>query len=237
MNDPPLERRFDRRETLTVVLADDIVSRLTEAVAARGVASAVVSGGSTPGPLYDRLSRLAGPWDRVSLTLADERWVPLDDELSNERLVRARLLRGRAAAARLVGLKTDHAEPEEAEDAVGAALRALPRPFDLVLLGMGENGHTASLFPHALGLDKALDVDDPALARAMRPVPPDDPAPPRMSMSLRALVDSRRVMILITGEAKWSVYRQALGPGPAADLPVRAVLRQDKVPVEVWWAP
>jgi 6-phosphogluconolactonase len=238
MNEPPLERRFETREALTTALADDIAAQLTTAVASRGAASAVVSGGTTPGPLYERLSRLPAPWAQVTLTLADERWVALDDDLSNERLVRACLERGAAAAVRLVSLKSAHAEPEQAEGVVDAAVRAMPRPFDVVLLGMGEDGHTASLFPHARGLDKALDVADPALARAVRPASPGVAGGvARMSLSLRALLDSRRIVILVFGAAKWAVYQEALQAGAVADMPVRAVLRQDRAPVELWWAP
>ena len=237
MSDGPEEHRFETRAELNIALAAEIVGWLGEAVRARGAASLVASGGTTPGPLYDLLSDMAAPWRRVSVTLADERWVAPDDPMSNERLIRGRLLRDLGAAARFTPLKTDDATPEEAEITVGAALAALPRPFDVMLLGLGENGHTASLFPHGQGLEAALDVSDPALARAVHPAPPDDPIPPRMSMTLRALLDSRRIVLLFTGAAKWAAYQGALGPGDVADAPVRAVLRQSEVPVQVWWAP
>jgi 6-phosphogluconolactonase len=237
MSEPaPKERRFKTRDALNQALAADIAATLSEAVGARGEASFVASGGTTPGPLYDLLSKTAAPWERVTVTLADERWVEADNPLSNARLVRARLIRDRASRTRFVGLKTAQAEPELAEPDVDAALRAIARPFDLTLLGMGENGHTASLFPHGQGLGAALNLADPALARAIRPVAPDEPAPPRISMTLRAILDSRRIVFLFTGEAKWAVYRQALEAGDVESMPVRAVLRQAQTPVEVWWA-
>ena len=237
MNDRLLERRCDTQEALIDTLAKDVASQMTKAVALRGAASAVVSGGTTPGPFYDRLSNLTAPWDRVVVTLADERWVQAEDDRSNARLVRARLVRNRAANARFVGLKTADVEPEQAEAAVDGVIRGLPRPFDLVLLGMGEDGHTASLFPHAPGLAAALDVNDPALARAMRPAAPDGAITPRMTLSLRALLDSRRIVILFTGQAKFLTWRWAMNPGAVEEMPVRAVLRQTSVPVEIWWAP
>jgi 6-phosphogluconolactonase len=237
MSDTPEDHRFETRAELNIALAAEIIGWLNEAVKARGSASFVASGGTTPGPLYDLLSDMAAPWRDVHVTLADERWVTSDDPRSNERLIRARLLRDLAATARFTPLKTDDAEPETAEASVGAALCALPRPFDVMLLGLGENGHTASLFPHGEGLAAALDIADPALARAVRPIPPDDPTPPRLSMSLRALLDSRRIVLFFTGEAKWKAYQDALGAGDVADAPVRAVLRQSQVPVQVWWAP
>ena len=218
-------------------LAEEIALTLTDAVKARGAASLVLSGGTTPGPLYDRLADMAAPWDKVSLTLADERWVPPDSPQSNERLIRERLLRNRAAGAWFTALKSDTPGPEAAEAEVGAAVAALPRPFDLVLLGLGENGHTASLFPNSHGLAAALDRSDPAMARAVRPVPPDAPDPPRLTLTLRALLDARRIVLLFTGAAKWAVYEEALEPGEIADLPLRALLNQGRIKLEIWWAP
>jgi 6-phosphogluconolactonase len=231
------EWRFETESERNLVLARQIAAWVGEAVAERGQASLAVCGGSTPGPLYQVLSGLAAPWERVTVTLTDERWVGFEHPLSNARLVRARLIRDRASRARFVPLKTARGEPELAEPEVDAALRAIARPFELVLLGLGEDGHTASLFAHAQGLSAALNLADPALARAIRPTPPADPEPPRMSLSLRAILDSRRIVLLITGEAKWAVYRRAREAGDVETMPIRAVLRQDQTPVQVWWAP
>jgi 6-phosphogluconolactonase len=231
------EWRFETESERNVVLARQIAAWVIDAVAERGQASLAVCGGSTPGPLYEALSGLAAPWERVTVTLTDERWVGFDHPLSNARLVRTRLIRDRASRARFVPLKTPRAEPELAEPEVDAAVRAIVRPFDLVLLGMGEDGHTASLFPRAQALSAALNLADPALARAIRPAPPADPSPPRMSLSLRAILDSRRIVLLITGETKWTVYRRAREAGDVEAMPVRAVLGQDQTPVQVWWAP
>ena len=233
----PDEHRFESKDALTAALADMVVDHLSEAVKERGRASLVASGGTTPGPLFDKLSGMAAPWDRVVVTLSDERWVGLDSPLSNEALIRDRLITGRAARMQMFPLKTAHAAPELAEADVDAGLRAMPRPFDLLLLGMGENMHTASLFPHAEGLAAALDLNDPALARGIRPIPPDDAQPARITLTLRAILDSRLIVLLFTGDKKWSVYQDALGGSDVEAAPVRAVLHQDKVPVQVWWAP
>jgi 6-phosphogluconolactonase len=237
MNNRPAEHIFEEADLLMQALAEEIALTLTVAAKARGAASLVLSGGTTPGPLYDRLADMAAPWDKVSLTLADERWVSPESLKSNERLIRERLLRNRAAGAWFTPLKADLPAPEAAEAEVGAAVAALPRPFDMMLLGLGENGHTASLFPNGEGLAAALNRRDPAMVRAVRPAPPDDPDPPRLSLTLRALLDARRIVLLFTGAAKWAVYEQALAPGEIADLPIRAVLNQIQAPVEVWWAP
>ena len=220
------------RDALARALAESVAGDLAAAVAARGAASLVVSGGSTPRPLFAVLSGLALPWEKVTITLADERWVPVDDDASNEALVRRRLLVGAAAGARFVGLKNEAATPEAGRDACGAALAAVPRPFDVVVLGMGGDGHTASLFPGAAQLAEGLATE--ALCLPMRP--PAAPHP-RMSLSLRALLDSRRLVVHVTGDDKWQVYRAALADGPVEDLPIRAVLRGGHPDLGVWWAP
>lgn len=230
----PVERTFDTRAGLVAALAADIVAQVSRAVEARGQASVALSGGSTPETLYDVLAGMAAPWARVSATLSDERWVDEQDPRSNAAMLRRRLLRDRARHIRFVPFKTAQPEPELAEAELDAAIRAMPRPFDLVLLGMGEDGHTASLFPNAQGLAAALDTTDPALVRAVRP---GDDGPPRMTLTLRALLDARRIVLLIQGEAKRATLRLALAGGKAAAMPVRAIFNQDRTPVETWWAP
>ena len=166
----PAEHTADGAETLARDLADITAARLRAAVSARGAASLVVSGGRTPAPMFRALRACELPWERVTVTLADERWVPADAADSNERMVRAELLQGAAAAARFVGLVNAAPTPEAGRAATDAALRAIPRPFDVVMLGMGNDGHTASLFPDAPALAAAL---APALAAALAPGQPD----------------------------------------------------------------
>src|SRR5579863_3670273 len=139
------DRLFDDTASLSAALALEISTRLAEAVAARGRASLVATGGTTPGPLYDALSSQPAPWERVEVTLTDERWVDPAAPDSNENLVRRRLLVDRAAAAAFVPLKSSDAKAVDAEIAVDAALRGMPRPFDVLVLGMGEDGHICSL--------------------------------------------------------------------------------------------
>lgn len=232
----PLFRGFRNAEDLHTVLAGEIAQRLGDGVARNGRASFIASGGTTPGALYDVLAGREAPWDRVEVTLSDERWTEPTSERSNEHLTRTRLLTGAAAAARLVPLKTASAHAAEAEAQVDAALRAMPRPFDVVLLGMGTDGHTASLIPGADGLAQALDANDPALARAVHP-PNLTAMGERMTLTLRALLDSRFIALLIRGEAKLDAYKHAMGGGDVLEAPVRAVLQQSAVPVQVFWAP
>jgi len=217
-----------------VALAAGIARELAAALAARAQASLVVSGGRTPQAMFERLRVAPLEWSRVAATLADERWVAADDAASNERLVRAGLLQGPAAAMQFLGMKNSAATPEEGAATYWRLAGALPRPFDALVLGMGDDGHTASLFPCSAELAAGLDLAAPPGVLAVHPVT----APhARLSLNRSALLAARRIFIQITGAAKWSAYQRALQAGPVAQFPVRAVLHQQHVPVEVHWCP
>lgn len=233
-NSEPCLRAFAGREEMVTRLADRIAGIVAQAVAARGRALLVLSGGTTPATLYEKLSGIDLPWDRVELTLSDERWVEPSDPASNEGMVGRTLLKGRAAGARLVGLKSAGATPDEGLAATGARLAGLHWPADLVLLGMGEDAHTASLFPGGEGLAQAL---SPAEGVRVAGIVPAAGGPARISLTRPALLEAREIALLITGDGKRRVYERALEPGPVETMPVRAVLHQIRVPVSVWWAP
>ncbi len=236
MTDPADDRLFEDLPSLVQALAVEINVRLSDAVKARGRASLVATGGTTPGPLYDALSEQPAPWEAVEVTLTDERWVDPSDPSSNEALVRGRLLVNRAAGAELVGFKTPDARPAAGEAAVTRQLEAMPRPFDVLILGMGEDGHICSLFPHSPELMRAADAAPGELVCAV-----DRPgaagAAARLSMTIPAVLGSRWIVVLIEGQEKLDVIGRARKQGPIADLPIRAVLNQTDTPVEVWWAP
>ncbi|MEY4255360.1 MAG: 6-phosphogluconolactonase [Pseudomonadota bacterium] len=234
MDNSIVERRFADMAALQAAAVETIKSSILAGIAARGTASLALSGGTTPVLIYQALSHLDLPWSQVQLTLTDERWVPTDDPASNEAMVRRTLLRGPAAAARFTGLKCATATPQEAEVQIDAALRTLTQPFDLVILGMGDDAHTASLFPGAAGLPAAMDLDSPQKARAVRPV---GDGPDRLSLTLPALLQSRHILLLLKGPTKWAVYQEARRAGSALEAPVRAILHQDQVPVTVFWGP
>jgi 6-phosphogluconolactonase len=227
-------RKFSDLETLSRELAGQLAESLRAAVAARGLASLVVSGGRSPVRLFEILRTQPIEWARVCVALADERWVSPDDAGSNERLVRDVLLKERAAAARFHGLKNGAPTPDLGAVSAWETFARVPRPFDAVVLGMGDDGHTASLFPNSPNLPNALNASAAAGCIGMRA-----PAAPyaRMSLNLSALLDARRVVVLISGESKWTTYTAACAPGPALDMPVRAVLRQTRTPVDVMWSP
>lgn len=228
------ERRFADASALTEALAADIASALETGLSAGRGASLVVPGGRTPIALFDRLSSVELDWQSVWVTLTDERWVDPASGGSNERLVREHLLRNAAARCNFVGLKNAAADPRSGAAAGWSAVAELPRPFDFVLLGMGDDGHIASLFPDSPGLGAGLDLSGPPACIAMTA-----PAAPhaRLSLNLRALTDARAIAVLIVGGQKLATYERARARGPVVDMPVRGLLLQQNVPVTVYWSP
>jgi 6-phosphogluconolactonase len=224
-------KSFDTPSALEQQLAERIAMQLQDAVDKRGKASLVVSGGSTPLKLFAALSHKAIDWADVYITLADERWVDSEDKDSNERLVRANLLQHRAASAKFRGLKNMFATPEEGAAMAGESLANLPRPFDVVVLGMGNDGHTCSWFPCAAELDVALNTQ--AVCAAVNPAS----APhARITLTRNSILNSRQIYLHLVGEQKLSVYRQALESDDVKSMPIRAVLAQRKTPVDVFWS-
>jgi 6-phosphogluconolactonase len=230
------ERLFAAFDDLVEALSADIAGKLNEAVLLWGSAGLVATGGATPGPVYDALSRMEAPWAQIQVTLSDERWAPPNAAASNERLVRERLLRGPAAAARFTPFKTPAPTPALALADVEHALQAMNPPFDVTLLGMGNDGHVASLFPQAPELAAALD-DAAGLRVCAVHRPGAAGAADRMSLTRKGLLDSRAIAVLITGAEKLAVYRRALEGDDIAAMPIRMVLQQRRTPVQVWWAP
>src|SRR5579863_3235635 len=217
-SDLPAQRYTDI-ETLSRELATLIAGSLTAAIGARGLASLVVSGGRSPVRLFEILRSQPLDWSRVCVALADERWVAPEDTSSNEHLVRSVLLQDRAASARFHGLKNGAPTPDLGAVSAWETFARVPRPFDAVILGMGDDGHTASLFPGSPNLPSALNPAAAAGCVGMRaPTPPQA----RLSLNLTALLDSRRIVALITGEAKWRTFAAACAPGPTEEMPIRA---------------
>jgi 6-phosphogluconolactonase len=235
MGDSKLEaKRFPDAEALARGVASEVAGRLAQAYATRGNATLVVSGGRSPVGFFEELGAQGIDWRKVTIALADERWVEVNDPGSNEHLVREVLLRGNAAVARFIGLKNGAPSPELGAAAAWKALARLPRPFDVTTLGMGIEGHTASLFPGSPGLKDAL---EPGAAPACVAMSSPQPPHARLSLNLSALLDSRHITVLILGDAKLRTYEMARATGPVEEMPVRALLRQHRVPVEIVWAP
>lgn len=226
-------KSFDAPSALEQQLADRIARQLQDAVDSRGKASLVVSGGSTPLKLFAALSQKAIDWSDVYITLADERWVAIESDDSNERLVRANLLQNRATSAKFRGLKNMFTSAEEGAAMASESLANFPRPFDVVVLGMGNDGHTCSWFPCAKPseLEHALTTTQLCVA-----VNPTTAPHGRITLSKNAILNSRQIYLHLVGEQKLSVYRQALESDDVTAMPIRTVLAQTKTPVDVYWS-
>ncbi|MBB6247355.1 6-phosphogluconolactonase [Rhodanobacter sp. A1T4] len=218
-----------------IALAERVAQRLRVGLNQRGHALLAVSGGSTPKDFFAQLSRESLDWAHVKITLVDERWVPDTDERSNARLVKSILLQNQAAEASFVPLYTDAPTPEDGLAASTARINTLALPFDAVVLGMGDDGHTASFFPGGDHLADALDLNGKARVLPMRA---PDAGEPRITLTLPTLLATESLFLLVAGDKKRDLLADVrLGLGAARDYPVHAVIAQQRVPVAVYWCP
>ncbi len=237
MNSKTTIHSYPDQDLLVIELADKIAQLLKDGVKKHGHASLAVSGGSTPVPLFKRLSKADIPWDKVFITLVDERWVDSTDPDSNEHLVKKHLLQDRAAVASFTGMKNTAVTAHKGEAECCAALDKIPRPFDVLILGLGHDGHTASLFPGAEQLGQATDLSSKKSCIAITPVT----APhERMTLRLNAILDSKQIFLHITGTAKKGVLDLAMIPGPPEEFPIRYILFRKTEPdcalLGIYWA-
>jgi 6-phosphogluconolactonase len=226
----PSRRTFPDKQHLAEALAEAVAANLKAGIAARGAASVAVSGGSTPAPFFRTLaSRDDVQWDKVTVTLVDERWVDESSDRSNARLVKANLLQGRAETARFVPLYQGGA-PDATK--AGRAQAAVPAPLDVAILGMGNDGHTASFFPGGDTLEEALTAAGPVVV-----INAPGAGEPRVTLTLKHLLASRALYLHIEGEEKVKTLERASAEGPVEDMPVRAILRQTTTPLTIFWCP
>ena len=209
---------YPDREMMMLALADQIASELREAIEAKGRATLSVPGGTTPGPIFDTLSGVDLDWSKVAVMLNDERWVDETSPRSNTRLLRERLQKDRAAKAVLVPLYADAPRPEDKMEVLAEGIAA-HLPIDVLLLGMGADMHTASLFPGADRLAEALSDDAPILL----PMRAEAAGEPRITLSAPVLRDAMHIHILITGAEKRAAIERA-ETLPVEEAPVGAVL-------------
>lgn len=226
-------RSFTGREDLAAALARFVADALERRIRLDGKAALAVSGGRTPMRFFEALSAERLPWSDVIVTLVDERWVDEDSPRSNAALVRAHLLKGRAGAAAFVPLWRPVATPDEGLAAVAAAVADLPLPLAAAVLGMGDDGHTASFFP---GGDRLAAAIDPACPDLVLPMRAEGAGEPRVTLTLPVLLAADALALHIEGEGKSAVLDRALAGTDAAGMPVRAVLGAARPPV-VFWCP
>jgi 6-phosphogluconolactonase len=221
---------FASSQQLNADFAKRLIAIVQHAIEERDHAYLVVSGGRTPQALFEYLSTTELAWHKVTITLADDRWLSTAEKDSNERLVKSVLLQNKAAAANFISLVTDDKKAEDGEQAVCLRFADIPT-FDVVILGMGEDGHTASLFPCSAELAKGFTTEQAALA-----VNPTSAPYQRMSLSQSRLLNSRHVFLHLVGPGKLKVLNQAMAADNAQQMPIRAFLQHPCVDVQVMFA-
>lgn len=234
-------REFADDASLVCELSLYIRQCLQQGISERGVATLAVSGGSTPIALFRQLALEAMDWSRIQITLVDERWVPCAHPDSNAGLVKQTLIDAidnDADKPGFVSLTNGDATPFSAEEDIDRRLQAMPWPLDVVVLGMGTDGHTASLFPGADGLGNAIKGLDAKGSKPSRccAITPPTASHARMTLTVPALQDSRHQILHIRGRDKRLVLEQAMQPGPVEQYPIRAFLHQNQNTLEIFSA-
>ncbi|MCA5971707.1 MULTISPECIES: 6-phosphogluconolactonase [Pseudomonas] len=221
---------FDTAQQLADALAEKVAERLKQAISENGLATLVVSGGRSPVAFFQRLATQPLEWSKVVISLADERFVPTEHADSNAGLLQRHLLQGPVAKARFLGLYSVASSVEEAAQAADQALAELP-PIDVLILGMGDDGHTASLFPNSPNLSEALDLQGER--RCLPMLAPSVPHQ-RLTLTRRLLASARSPILSVSGQAKLDTLRTALAGDDLAEMPVRAFLNPS---LEIYWCP
>lgn len=225
---------YDSAADMADAVAGDIGFIVESAIDARGEALLALPGGSTPKPVFERLASSSLPWRKVTIIPGDERLVPLSDERSNVRALGQAFL---PLGARVIPITGDIDDYKLAGNSADARLKDLKWPPDLVWLGMGEDGHTASIFSGP-DLDAALAAPRDRRAIGVMPDPLPAAAPvPRVTLTKSAILSARTLIITISGAAKRALLEQALADGSSSALPIGRVLCDAEQPIDIHWHP
>lgn len=225
---------YESIDELADAVAGDVAFIVESAVDARDASLIAVPGGTTGPAVFAKLAAQKLPWKKVTVIPTDDRLVPMESELSNVRAIARAFL---PLGARVIPIAADIADYKLAGNSADARLQDLPWPPDLVWLGMGKDGHTASIFP---GADLQAALDAPKARRAMGVMP--DPLPPeapvaRVTLTRAAILSARTVLITITGDEKRSVLEQAIEDGQSSKVPIGRVLAEIDQPIDIHWCP
>lgn len=224
---------FNTRNELDEALSTTVANALSKAIAEKGKASLAVSGGSTPKGFFKALSQIDLAWDKVTITLADERWVDFESDASNTRLVHENLLQNNAKAATFFHIKQGELLSESTLTELNLAAKESLLPLDVLILGMGEDGHTASLFPCSDQIEQGLSLDNTdALMKVVPKTAPND----RITFTFSHLIQSKNIILHVCGESKKTVLAQANAGADFFEMPIRAFLQDQKVTTQVYWA-
>ncbi|MBA6233536.1 MULTISPECIES: 6-phosphogluconolactonase [unclassified Colwellia] len=224
---------FAQRADLDNALAKAVAEILSDAISKKGKASLAVSGGSTPKGFFTALSNKDIDWQKVTVTLADERWVEFESEASNTRLVHENLLQNKASAARFFHLKKAGEFNQATLALLNADAKSNLLPLDVLILGMGEDGHTASLFPCSNEISAALAPDNTV---ALMKVVPQTAPNARITFTYAHLAQSKNIILHVCGESKKVVLGKALSNNNQKEMPIRAFLQNPDINTQVYWA-
>jgi 6-phosphogluconolactonase len=223
---------YDEPDEFAEAVAGDVGFIVESAVEARGASLVALPGGATPKPIFDQLGQAKLPWKKVTLIPTDDRLVEVSSELSNARLIAGSFMK---SGARIYPIATVNPDVKLAGNAADARLQELPWPPDLVWLGMGEDGHTASIFAGP-DLDDALNAPKARRAVGVRPDPlPEDAPVPRVTLTRAGILSARAILITITGDKKKALLEQAIADGHSSRLPIGRVLAEAEQPIDIHW--
>jgi len=217
-------KSFAVRDVMVEMAAQQIAEAIKAAVEIRGEASVMLSGGSSPRPVYEALGQMELPWEKVTIGLVDDRWINRGQAGSNETFLDETLLKGAAKTAKFIGLKTNDANPAAGVTASNAQISAIAQPFDVCVMGMGLDGHTASWFPNSKGLEEALDVNNPdsVIAIDARGCTVAGGHPDRITLTLSAVMASKQIILMIPGAGKSNVFKDSAHKS-VYEAPVKAL--------------
>jgi len=225
---------YETSEEMAEAVAGDIGFIVESAVDARGSALIALPGGKTPGPIFTQLAQASLPWKRVTIIPTDDRLVKMDNELSNIRAIAGHFIR---SGARIFPIAAEIADYRLAGNSADARLQDLSWPPDLVLLGMGEDGHTASIFAGP-DLEDALNAPTARRAVGVMPDPlPADAPVARVTLTRSAILSARTIVIAISGQAKRDLLEQAIEDGNSSKLPIGRLLAEAEQPIDIHWCP
>jgi 6-phosphogluconolactonase len=225
---------YESLDELADAVAGDVGFIVESAVDARGASLIALPGGATGPAIFPKLARQKLPWKRVTVIPTDDRLVPMDDERSNVRAIAKTFL---PAGARVIPIATEIADYKLAGGSADARLQDLSWPPDLVWLGMGEDGHTASIFTGP-DLQEALDAPKARRAIGVMPDPmPADAPVARVTLTRASILSARTILITVTGSEKRAVLEQAIADGQSSKTPIGRVLAEVDQPIDIHWCP
>ena len=226
---------FDSREKFNEALVQRIADTLQSASLSQSQIVFGVSGGSTPLPVYQALAQKELAWNRIKLLLVDERYVATTHADSNERNIREAFSSNAIIGKNIIGLVSDKGDIETIAIAADQKLASINAVLDVIVLGMGEDGHFASLFPTGVQFDQAISENGSRFVMPISPMPQHAPHP-RLSMSLAYIRRAKRIILAITGDNKRRVLQQAIAEGDVHHLPIAALFKASSPAVEIYWS-